>query len=161
MDYRKLAASLAASLAACGAASQASAAPQAPQATSAPQPTGESARLADRYAQFLGGRANSDAVIAGLRSGTSITLVTNGGDRNVSLAGFTPPGPMSDTQINNALGSAQRSLSRLGIHKPTAEQIQAALVGGEVVQPNGNVALVQGQFGSAGLQPAAGRVAQR
>jgi hypothetical protein len=161
MDYRKLAASLAASLAACGAATQSNAAPQAPQATSAPQPTGDAARLADRYAQFLGGRANADAVIAGLRSGSAITLVTNGADRNLSLAGFTPPGPMSEQQINNALAAAQRSLSRLGIHKPNAEQIQAALIGGEVTQPNGNIALVQGQFAASGMQPASGRVARR
>ena len=161
MDYRKLAASLAASLAACGAASQASAAPQQTTTNTAPQPSPESSRLAERYAGFLGGRANADAVISGLRSGSSVTLVTSGADRNLNLAGFTPPGPMSDAQINNALGSAQRSLTRLGIHKPTAEQIQAALIGGEVTQPNGNVALVQGQFRAGGMQPASGRVAQR
>ena len=161
MDYRKLAASLAASLAACGAASQASAAPQQATTNNAPQPSPDSSRLADRYAAFLGGRANADAVISGLRSGSSITLVTSGADRNVNLAGFTPPGAMSDAQINNALGSAQRTLTRLGIHKPSAEQIQAALIGGEVTQPNGNVAMVQGQFAAGGMQPAAGRVATR
>lgn len=161
MDYRKLAASLAASLAACGAASQASAAPQQATTNTAPQPSPESSRLAERYAAFLGGRANADAVVSGLRNGSSVTLVTGGADRNVNLAGFTPPGAMSDTQINNALGSAQRALTRLGIHKPSAEQIQAALIGGEVTQPNGNVALVQGQLGAGRTQPAAGRVAQR
>lgn len=162
MDYRKLAASLAASLAACGAASTAATAAPAPTATSpAPSPTPESSRLAERFAMFAGSKANADALVSGMRSGSSITLVTSGSDRQVSLAGFTPPAAMTDAQIQSALANAQRSLTRLGIQKPNAEQIQAALIGGEVTQPNGNVAVVQGQFQVAGVQPASGRVAQR
>ena len=159
MDYRKLAASLAASLAACGAATTAIAAPAVTTSSPAPSPTPESSRLAERFSGFAGSKANADALVSGLRSGSSITLVTSGADRPVSLAGFTPPNRMSDSEIQSALANAQRSLTRLGIQKPTAEQIQAAMIGGEVTQPNGNVAMVQGQF--AGLRPASGRVAQR
>ena len=163
MDYRKLAASLAASLAACGAASTTQAATAPTASSPAPSPTPESSRLAERFAAFAGSRANADAIVSGLRSGNSVTIVTSGTDRNVSLAGFSPPGPMTDSQIQTALSNAQRSLTRLGIQKPNAEQIQAALIGGEVTQPNGNVALVQGQFQVSGIQPASasGRVAQR
>src|SRR5688572_3177422 len=162
MDYRKLAASLAASLAACGAASTvATAAPANTTTSPSPSPTPESSRLAERFAAFAGSKANADALVTGMRSGSSITLVTSGADRQVSLAGFTPPAAMNDAQIQNALANAQRSLVRLGIQRPTAEQIQAALIGGEVTQPNGNVAAVQGQFAAGGMQPASGRVAQR
>ena len=161
MDYRKLAASLAASLAACGSATAVIAAPAVTTSSPAPSPTPESSRLAERFANFAGSKANADALVAGMRSGSSITLVTSGNDRQVSLAGFTPPSAMSDSQIQSALANAQRSLTRLGIQKPNAEQIQAALIGGEVTQPNGNVASVQGQFQVGGMQPASGRVAQR
>ena len=162
MDYRKLAASLAASLAACGAASSANAAPAAPAANTAPspQPDAATSRLTERFAGWAGSRANAEALINGMRSGTSITLVTNGTDaqsRNVSLAGFTPPSAMSDAQIAAALDNARRALVRLGIQRPNAEQIQAAILGGEVTQPNGNVALVAGQYGAAGMRPVASR----
>ena len=166
MDYRKLAASLAASLAACGAASTASAAVAAPAANTAPTPTPDAAtsRLTERFAGWAGSRANAEALISGMRSGSSITLVTNGGDaqsRNLSLAGFTPPRAMSDAQIASALDNARRSLVRLGIQRPNAEQIQAALIGGDVTQPNGTVATVAGQFPSSGMRPASGQVAAR
>ena len=72
-----------------------------------------------------------------LRHGTTITLVTTSPDRTVSLAGFTPAGPMSDEEIAQALNGAQRTLHRLGVVHPTAEQIQASLIGGDITAGNG------------------------
>ena len=80
---RALAASLAASLAFTAAA----------MAANAPQTEGS--RLAARYSDWAGGQSNADALVTGLRSGSPVTLVTNGADRSVSLAGFSPSGPMS------------------------------------------------------------------
>ena len=135
---RALAASLAASLAFAASA----------MAASAPQT--DASRLAGQYAQWAGGQSNADALVAGLRTGTPVTLVTNGADRSVSIAGFTPNGPMSYGAVNNALNNAQRSLSRLGITHPSAEQIQAALIGGEIATASGSVVPVKGSVAARG-----------
>jgi hypothetical protein len=141
MDYRKLAASLAASLAAASSAMAATA------------PSGDSSRIISQYSSWAGSRANSEALVNGLRHGTTITLVTTSPDRSVSLAGFTPASPMSDEQIAQALAGAQRTLHRLGVVHPTAEQIQAALIGGDITAANGRTqnlpALVAVRGGSA------------
>ena len=100
-------------------------------------PGGDFSRLSSQYAAWAGGKSNADAIVGGLRSGSSITLVTSGAGRSVSLAGFTPQGPMTYGEIHAALSNAQRTLSRLGIAQPTAEQIQAALIGGEITTRDG------------------------
>ena len=121
MDYRKLAASLAASLAAASSAMAATA------------PSGESSsRIISQYSSWAGSRANSEALVNGLRHGTTITLVTTSPDHTVSLAGFTPAGAMGEEEISHALSGAQRTLHRLGVVHPSAEQIQAALIGGDI-----------------------------
>ena len=142
---RALAASLAASLAFTAAA----------MAANAPQTEGS--RLAARYSDWAGGQSNADALVTGLRSGSPVTLVTNGADRSVSLAGFSPSGPMSYGAVNNALSDAQRSLSRMGITHPNAEQIQAALIGGEVLSSSGKVVAMRGSVGARGAGPVASR----
>jgi len=120
MDYRKLAASLAASLAAASS------------AMAAPAPAGDTSRIITQYSSWAVSRANSEALVNGLRHGTTITLVTTSPDHTVSLAGFTPANALSEDQIAHALGGAQRTLHRLGVVHPTAEQIQAALIGGDI-----------------------------
>ena len=135
---RALAASLAASLAfAAG-------------AIAAPAPQTDASRLANQYSGWAGGQSNADALVAGLRNGAPVTLVTNGADRSVSIAGFTPTGPMSYGAVGNALNNAQRSLSRLGITHPSAEQIQAALIGGEIATANGSVVPMKGSVAARG-----------
>lgn len=135
---RALAASLAASLA-FAAGAMAATAPQA-----------NASRLAAQYSSWAGGQSNADALVAGLRNGAPVTLVTNGADRSVSIAGFSPTGPMSYGAVGNALANAQKSLSRLGINRPNAEQIQAALIGGEVLTANGEIVAVRGSVSARG-----------
>jgi hypothetical protein len=141
MDYRKLAASLAASLAAASSAMAATA------------PSGDSSRIVSQYSTWAGSRANSEALVNGLRHGTTITLVTTAPDRSVSLAGFTPASPLSEGEIGQALSGAQHALHRVGVAHPTAEQIQAALIGGDIAAANGRTqslpALVAVRGGSA------------
>lgn len=142
---RALAASLAASIAFAATA----------MAANAPQT--EASRLAARYSDWAGGQSNAEALVSGLRSGSPVTLVTNGADRSVSLAGFSPSGPMSYGAVNNALTDAQRKLARLGIAHPNAEQIQAALIGGEVLGSNGKVVAMRGSVAAHGTGPVASR----
>ena len=135
---RALAASLAASIALAAGA----------MAATAPQT--DSSRLASHYSEWAGGQSNADALVAGLRNGAPVTLVTNGADRSVSIAGFTPASAMSYTAIGNALSNAQRSLARVGIARPNAEQIQAALIGGEVMGSNGSLVALRGSIAARG-----------
>jgi hypothetical protein len=141
MNHRLLAASLAASLAVASSAMAASA------------PSNDTARIASQYSSWAGSQANAEALVTSLRNGSPVTLVTTGADRSMSLAGFSPAGPMSAGNVNNALSSAQRTLARMGITKPTAEQIQAALIGGEVELPNGRTQELRGTVAVRGGNP--------
>jgi len=145
--YRALTVSLAAALAATS-------------AMAATVPVTEATRLTSQYSEWAGGKSNADALIAGLRNGSPITIVTNGSDRSVSIAGFTPAASMRYGSVGSALSNAQRSLARIGITKPTAEQIQAALIGGEVALSNGSTTMVRGSVSPAGATRT-GPVAQR
>jgi hypothetical protein len=111
-------------------------------ATSADQGT----RIASQYATWLGGRSNADALVNALRTGNSVTLVTAGPDNTKSVAGFTAQTTMTNEEIGAALSQARSTLSHMGIQKPTAEQIQAALIGGEIAPAKGKARLVQGSI---------------
>lgn len=141
MNYRMLAASLAASLVAASS------------AMAAPAPANDTARIASQYSSWAGSRANAEALVTALRTGSAVTLVTTGPDRSMSLAGFSPAGPMSYDNVNSALLNAQRSLTRVGISKPTAEQIQAALIGGEVELSGGRTQTLRGAVAARGGNP--------
>lgn len=137
--HRALAVSLAASLAFAANAMAASA------------PATEATRLTSQYSNWAGGASNAEALVNGLRSGSPVAIVTTGPDRSVSIAGFTPASSMSMSAVNASLSNAQRSLARMGIIRPNAEQIQAALIGGEVALPNGATSLVQGTIAARGV----------
>ena len=141
MKPRALAASLAAALA------------LAANAMAATAPASETARLMTQYMDWAGGKPNAEALITGLRNGSPITIVTSGKDHSVSIAGFTPSAPMSYSSVSSALAGAQRSLARMGIMRPTAEQIQAALIGGEVLLPTGASTQLRGAVAARGAGP--------
>jgi hypothetical protein len=113
-------------------------------AMAATAPVTEATRLTSQYSEWAGGKSNADALIAGLRNGSPVTIVTNGSDKSVSIAGFTPAASMSYGNVGTALSNAQRSLARIGITKPTADQIQAALIGGEIALSNGSTTMIRG-----------------
>ena len=98
MNHRKLAVSLAASLL------------SASSAMAAALPDASQARIATDYSTWAGGRDNAEALVSGLHRGTSITLSTKDSASDVSLAGFTPHGPMSYADVNDALARARADL---------------------------------------------------
>ena len=104
----------------------------------------DEARLASQNSTWLGGRSNAEAVINALRTGNSVTLVTQGPNNTKSIAGFTAQTTLTTAQIGAALSSAKSTLARMGIRQPSAEQIQAALIGGEITPAGGKPKLVQG-----------------
>jgi hypothetical protein len=103
----------------------------------------DASRLSSQYAAWAGGKANADALVNGLASGSTIMLMTRANNTR-SLAGFTPQGPLSSDEIAAALSAARSTLSGMGIRQPTADQIQAALIGGEITLADGRTRLVQG-----------------
>ena len=107
-------------------------------AVAADAPNGDFSRLSNQYAGWAGGKSNADNLIGGMRSGSSITLVTRSNGRSVSLAGFTPSRAMTYGEIRTALSGAQQNLARMGVAQPNAEQIQAALIGGDVELGSGS-----------------------
>lgn len=141
MDHRKLAASLAASLLVASSAMAATSAQPAP------------SRLASDFAGWAGGRQNAEALVHGLHNGSSIAISTQGPGHNVSLAGFTPGAPMSFDEVREALSTARSTLARLGVRQPTAEQIQAALIGGEIELAHGRSRMLPGTVAVLGGNP--------
>jgi hypothetical protein len=121
------------------------------QAASAP--ASDTARIASSYSSWAGSRGNAEALVTGLHNGTIIAITTVGPNRSVSIAGFTPAGTMSYGNVNAALASAQRSLARIGIRQPSAEQIQAGLVGGDIELPGGKVQSLRGIVAAKGGNP--------
>lgn len=84
--------------------------------------------IANRFASFAGSPQNAASLVAGLRSGTAITLVSPGSATGVS---FTPTTkPMGYGNITHALTLAQRQLAAQGVTQPTPQQLNTALNGG-------------------------------
>jgi hypothetical protein len=101
-------------------------------------------KLATQYSQFAGSQKNAEALIAGLRDDTSVTLVAGADSTNPAApsATFTPAtGKLGYGNINIALALAKEDLAKLGIANPTPEQLAAALNGGTVTTKTGSVTL--------------------
>jgi hypothetical protein len=107
-------------------------------------PAESTSSISSKYSTWAGSKSNADSLVNGLRTGGPVTLVTVSPDNVKRIAGFTAQTTMTSEEISAALASAKRSLAGMGIKQPNAEQIQAALIGGEVALPNGKTKLVQG-----------------
>ena len=99
------------------------------------QPDGE---LTEKFTAFAGSTQNAQALVDGLRSGTSITLTDNGGASTI----ITPTTKsMGFGNINIALSLARQELLQEGITQPTSAQLQAALTGGTITTSTGTTIL--------------------
>ena len=108
-------------------------------------------RIEPGYTDFAGSSSNLQSLAGGLRSGSSITLTDTTGAPSVT---FTPPTkPMGYGNITRALDFANRDLAAAGITDPTPEQISAALMGGTVINAQGQVTTMDGvlQLRSQGM----------
>lgn len=98
-------------------------------------------RLVGEFEPVLG--ADAAKVVAGLRDGSTITLpasAASGGTVSID----SPVGPMGDVNVERTLRTARGQLEGLGIQRPTAEQLRAALVGGEIQTPAGQTVRLDG-----------------
>ena len=99
-------------------------------------------KLATQYGVLAGSQANADSLIAGLRDGKPVLLRATPDSTNPAAASttFTPAtGKLGYGNVNIALALAQAALAKQGIASPTPEQLAAALNGGTVMTPKGNV----------------------
>jgi hypothetical protein len=104
-----------------------------------------SGRISADFLDFSGSTSNSDALVGGLRNGTAITLSSTDAKGVATSTTFTPPtGKMGYGNVYTSLALAKQQLAGLGITDPTAQQIQAALVGGTVTAPNGQTTALTG-----------------
>jgi len=113
-------------------------------------------RIATDFTTLAGSRDNALALVRALRSGTQVTLTstttsttggtgTTGATGTTSSTSFTPPtGKMGWGNVFISLALAQSSLAQLGITKPTAAQLQAALMGGSVTGADGTTTALKG-----------------
>jgi len=85
-------------------------------------------RIASHFESLAGSPENAASLVAGLRSGSEITLSSPDSATGIS---FTPTTkPMGYGNITRALTLAQRQLAAQGITEPTPEQLNLALNGG-------------------------------
>ena len=107
-------------------------------------PSDDARKLSTQYSNWAGGKSNADALVAGMQNGTTVMIVTQNPDNTRSLAGFTPQTRMSTEEVAEALAKAKSTLASMGVKQPTADQIQAALIGGDVNLAGGKSKAVQG-----------------
>lgn len=99
-------------------------------------------KIASEFTIFAGSQDNARSLVTGLRQGGEITLASSaGGGQAGTSTTFTPPTrPMGYGNVRISLALAQEQLIRLGVTQPTADQLQAALVGGPVTVGSGPTA---------------------
>lgn len=114
-------------------------------------------RIEPDYMSLAGSRDNLASIASGLRTGGMITLqsmIVLPTDITGRTISFIPPTrPMGYGNITLTLDLVQRELASVGINSPTPEQLKIALMGGTVIGPTGNTALLPGvlQLRSQGM----------
>lgn len=84
-------------------------------------PAQSESQLTKKYATLAGSEANARILVSGLRDGT---------DFKIGSTSFDPPtGKLGYGNVNIALSLAEKSLADQGITKPTAAQLETALIG--------------------------------
>src|SRR5689334_22895749 len=121
------------------------------------------ARIASDFTTLAGSTDNSLSLVNALRNGTAVTLTetttttgtgtgtgtdtgtgTSTGTTTTTTTSFTPPtGKMGWGNVFISLALAQQSLAQLGVTHPSAAQLQAALMGGDVTV-SGKTTTLQG-----------------
>jgi hypothetical protein len=95
---------------------------------------------------------NLQNLLAGLTSGTEVTLVTPLTSGMLQVTSFNPGARMSAVDAMAAINRARTQLQALGEPQPSAEEIARMLAGGPINLPGGRIQ-------AAGILPAAGQPA--
>lgn len=99
--------------------------------------------IAAQFARLAGSEENALALVKALRSGERVTLVAEaGGAKMPVMTTFElPAGTMGWDNVVITLALARDALTRAGILYPTGEELEAALLGGDVSTTRGSVRL--------------------
>ena len=95
--------------------------------------------------------SNLQNLLAGLETGTPVTLLTPLTNGMVQVTSFSAPTHMSAAEATAYVDRARQELAGLGVQQPTAEEIARMLAGGPLVVPAGNVT-VPGLLNTAGIE---------
>ena len=98
-------------------------------------------RIASRFETLAGSPENAASLVAGLRSGTAITLTSPTSATGIRLTPTTKP--MGYGNVAQALTLAQRQLAAQGITQPTPAQLSTALNGGTLTSSSGTTRTVE------------------
>jgi len=102
----------------------------APQPEEIHAPAVDPAVVISDFAQFAGSLENATALVEGLRTGGEVVMH----ERDDTAVRFTSlAGPLGYGNVSVALSLAQANLAIYGIVEPGAQQIAAALAGGEIL----------------------------
>jgi hypothetical protein len=93
---------------------------------------------------------NLQNLLAALETGAPVTLVTPLTTGMSQVTSFSAPTHMSDAEARAYVENAKVELARLGVQRPSAEEIARMLAGGPLVVPAGSVT-VPGLLGLAGI----------
>lgn len=96
-------------------------------------------KIASNFTNLAGSEDNALALVNALRTGESVqlTYAPAGTSTTPTISTLDPPtGKMGWGNVKISLALAQDQLARLGITNPTAEQLQAALNGGDITVTN-------------------------
>jgi len=99
-------------------------------------------RLMHEYRRFAGSTENAQALVQGLRNDTKVRLTAESEGNSASFKPAT--GTMGYGNVDTALSLAQGTLATHGIHRPSPEQIEAALNGGTITTKTGETIALQG-----------------
>ena len=98
-------------------------------------------RIASNYSALAGSRDNAIALVEALRYGAPVKLAQPEpavARRVPAMVVLEPPtGEMEWGDVDRALAMAQDGLARARIARPSAEQLEAALLGGDVTNDHG------------------------
>lgn len=118
-------------------------------------------RIAAPYSHFAGSNANALSLVKGLRTGKVVTLRMSKGEGPGELVAFNASnGPLEWGDVHSALAVTQGRLAKLGIKQASPKQIQATLLGGDVIDGHGTKHEVEGVLQQRHMGLAWDRIAQ-
>ena len=111
-------------------------------ASNSPGQVAVSGKIASAFSDFAGSTQNADSLVTGLRGSEPILLT---GGRPIRTVAFNPPTrPMGYGNVFISMSLAQQQLANYGIANPTPGQLEAAMVGGTITAPNGQMVDLKG-----------------
>jgi len=121
-------------------------------------------RLSGQFATFAGSDANAQALVDGLRNGSTVVLATAttnpDGTTSTSQTTLQPAtGKLGYGNVKIALSLAEASLAKAGITDPTAEELAAALNGGTLTLADGTSVELQGVLAARAAGEGWGQIA--